>query len=194
MNFLNQTLDSLEDQIVELRRERNALRAENAGLVDDMNLLRDNNTALRANPAVINELLDRLEAAEKDIALKERVIDSLGLGLNAAAHERDALRALVVMRFDHDYPPQFTQGHDLHELTEPVTAEHCRWFVAEIERLRTDCDYLQARIEAKEKQEPVGQFIQHPSNGLWEQDGYSDNPDAKPLYLAPGAQTQGERK
>ena len=48
MNFLNQTLDSLEDQIVELRRERNALRAENAGLVDDMNLLRDNNTALRA--------------------------------------------------------------------------------------------------------------------------------------------------
>jgi hypothetical protein len=23
---------------------------------------------------------------------------------------------------------------------------------------------------------------------MWEQDGYSDNPDAKPLYLAPGAQ------
>ena len=51
MNFLNQTLDSLEDQIVELRRERNALRAENAGLVDDMNLLRDNNVALRAKIA-----------------------------------------------------------------------------------------------------------------------------------------------
>ena len=30
------------------RDERDALRAENAGLVDDMNLLRDNNTALRA--------------------------------------------------------------------------------------------------------------------------------------------------
>jgi hypothetical protein len=48
-----------------------------------------------ANPAVINELLDRIEAAEKDIALKERVIDSLGLALNAAAHERDNLRAEV---------------------------------------------------------------------------------------------------
>ena len=44
-----------------------------------------------------------------------------------------------------------------------------------------------------EKQEPVGKFIQHPSNGIWEQDGYGDNPDARPLYLAPGAQTQGER-
>ena len=38
---------------------------------------------------------DELEAAEKDIALKERVIDSLGLGLNAAAHERDNLRAKI---------------------------------------------------------------------------------------------------
>lgn len=46
-----------------------------------------------ANPLAIEELLDRLEAAEKDITLKERVIDSLGLGLNAAAHERDNLRA-----------------------------------------------------------------------------------------------------
>ena len=55
-------------------------------------------------------------------------------------------------------------------------------------------DALQARIEAMEQQEPVGKFIQHPSHGMWEQDGYSDNPDAKPLYLAPGAQTQGERK
>ena len=76
-----------------------------------------------ANPATVSELLDRLEpaesdcleqarlngmgasreaalmakleAAEKDIALKERVIDSLGLALNAAAHERDNLRAAM---------------------------------------------------------------------------------------------------
>ena len=38
------------------------------------------------------ELIDRLEAAEKDIALKERIIDSLGSELNAVANERDALR------------------------------------------------------------------------------------------------------
>lgn len=43
----------------------------------------------------LTELIGRIEAAEKDIALKERVIDSLGLGLNAAAHERDNLRAMI---------------------------------------------------------------------------------------------------
>ena len=78
-----------------------------------------------ASPAVIDELLDRLELAEK---------------------ERDALRTLVVMRCDLDYLPQFTQGHESHEFTEPITAEHCRWFVAEIERLRTDCDALRAAL------------------------------------------------
>ena len=53
----------------------------------------------------------------------------------------------------------------------------------EIERLR-------AKIEAMERQKPAGKFIQHPSNGLWEQDGYGDNPDARPLYALPGAQAQ----
>ena len=48
-----------------------------------------------ANPAAISELLDRLEVAEKDIALKERIIDSLGSELNAVAKERDALRAKI---------------------------------------------------------------------------------------------------
>src|SRR5690606_32644937 len=101
-----------------------------------------------ANPAAINELLDRLEAAEK--AVTEAYQRGYATGQEEIEKERDALRALVVMRFDHDYPPQFTQGHDLHELTEPVTAEHCRWFVAEIERLRTACDALRAKIEAAE--------------------------------------------
>lgn len=42
---------------------------------------------------VITELIGRIEAAEKDIALKERIIDSLGSELNAVANERDDLRA-----------------------------------------------------------------------------------------------------
>ena len=63
-----------------------------------------------------------------------------------------------------------------------------------LEAAEKERDNLRAKIEQMEKQEPVGKFIQHPSHGMWEQDGYSDNPDAKPLYLAPGAQTQGERK
>ena len=53
-------------------------------------------------------------------------------------------------------------------------------------------DALRAKIEQMEKQGPVGQFIQHPSNGLWEQDGYGDNPDARPLYALYGA--KGEEK
>lgn len=40
-------------------------------------------------------LMAKLEAAEKDIALKERIIDSLGSTLNAVANERDALRARI---------------------------------------------------------------------------------------------------
>ena len=40
-------------------------------------------------------LMEKLEAAEKDIALKERIIDALGSALNAVANERDALRAKV---------------------------------------------------------------------------------------------------
>ena len=47
--------DVMTSLLGEAEKERDALRAENAGLVDDMNLLRDNNAALLA----------RIEAKEK---------------------------------------------------------------------------------------------------------------------------------
>ena len=56
------------------------------------------------------------------------------------------------------------------------------------------CDSLRAKIAEMEQQGPVGKFVQHPSNGLWEQDGYGDNPDASPLYALPGAQAQNVPK
>ena len=40
----------------------------------------------------LERLAAKLEAAEKDIALKERIIDSLGSELTAVAKERDELR------------------------------------------------------------------------------------------------------
>ena len=43
----------------------------------------------------MNEILDRIEAAEKDIVLKEGVIDSLGVTLTAVVNERDELQAKV---------------------------------------------------------------------------------------------------
>ena len=44
---------------------------------------------------VIPNLRNRLEEAEKDIAMKEEVIDSLGSELNAVANERDDLLARI---------------------------------------------------------------------------------------------------
>ena len=53
-------------------------------------------------PLAILALLDRLEAAEKDVALKERVIDALGSELNAVANERDALHTALEKIADWD--------------------------------------------------------------------------------------------
>ena len=58
------------------------------------------------------------------------------------------LKALVVMRCDLDVPPQFSQGLRPHEVLEPVTAEHCQWFVAEIEKLRKE---RETRLELAEQ-------------------------------------------
>ena len=52
------------------------------------------------------------------------------------------LKAMVVMRCDLDTPPQFSQGFQPHEVLEPVTAEHCQWFVAKIEKLTKERDEL----------------------------------------------------
>ena len=85
-----------------------------------------------SNPSAVIELLDRLEAAEKDIALKERIIDSLGAELNAVANERDALRAKVeAMERQEPYAfavnfPESSRVelvHDLDEAYEDMTYE-----------------------------------------------------------------------
>ena len=71
-----------------------------------------------------------------------------------------------------------------------VTEAYQRGYATGQEEIEKERDALRAQVERMEKQEPAGQFIQHPSNGLWEQDGYGDNPDARPLYALPGAQAQ----
>lgn len=47
--------DVMSSLLGEAEKARDALRAENAGLVDDMNLLRDNNTSLRAKIAEMEQ-------------------------------------------------------------------------------------------------------------------------------------------
>ena len=60
----------------------------------------------------------------------------------------EKLEALVVMRCDLDVPPQFSQGLQPHEVLEPVTAEHCQWFVAKIEKLTKERDEYKSGFEA----------------------------------------------
>ena len=114
----------------------------------DINELR--RLALDGDLAAMQEIIHRLEAAEKSDA------ESLAM-YRKARDERDALRAALQHEAD------------------------C------VEAAKAEIAALRAKIEAMEKQEPVGKFIRHPSNGLWEQDGYGDNPDARPLYALPGA-------
>lgn len=61
------------------------LRAENAGLVDDMNLLRDNNTALRAK---ISDLMINVAFLDNLKKSYEELIEEL-------QDERDAMRAKI---------------------------------------------------------------------------------------------------
>ena len=116
-------------------------------------------------------LMAKLEAAEKDIAVKEEVIDSLAAVVkrldaqcDAAERERDECNRRRLEAADH--------------------------FAAQTALIKKKYDDLRAKVAEMERQDPVGKFVQHPSNGLWEQDGYGDNPDANPLYALPGAQAQ----
>lgn len=130
------------------------------------------------------EVIDRLEAAEKEREIDEQRIADLMADLNRVGHENDSLRSLVVMRFDLDHPPQFTQGYNPHDLLEPVTAEQCRWFVAEIE-------WLRAKIERMEKQKPVA-HVWRCDNGHIHGSCERTLPMGATLYTLPGA--KGEEK
>lgn len=126
-----------------------------------------------ANPAAISELLDRLEAAEKEIALKERVIDALGSELNAVANERDALRAENAALVD------------------------------DMNLLRDNSAALRAKIAEMERQEPVAWMLNCQTLGgdtgwilSWTQSGAGlcdrlpGTENEKKLYALPGAQAQ----
>ena len=117
-----------------------------------------------ANPAAVIEILDRLEAAESECLEQAR--------LNGMGGEREAalMAKLEAAEIERDSAKKLADSLAL----ALNTSNHER-------------DALRAKVAERERQEPVGKFVQHPSNGLWEQDGYGDNPDANPLYALPGA-------
>ena len=88
-----------------------------------------------ANPAVISELLDRLEAAEADALEQAR--------LNGMGSEREA--ALMAK-------------------LEAAKKDRAN-FLVEMGRLCAQCDALRAKIKQMEKQEPVGEIRRANSTG-----------------------------
>lgn len=91
---------------------------------------------------VIPNLRENLEAAERDVALKERVIDALGSELNAVAKERDALRNEIACVKEVEFPRKAQAVADV--------------WKGKCERLEAERDALRAKIEQMEQQEPVG--------------------------------------
>ena len=144
-------------------------------------------TDLTLEAWVIEELLDRLEAAESD-ALEQARLNGMGsereaalmAKLEAAERERDALRAEV-------------------ESWGGLAAQ----FGKEADKAKTHLDFakdelnhLRAKIEAMERQEPYS-YIYEYSNPIDGSPVWRDKPgywnaqfpkSSKPLYLAPGAQ------
>ncbi len=134
----------------------------------------------------LERLAAKLEAAERDTALKEEIIDSLWAELNVAANERDALQAKVEAREKpsagwFDWLPQGTTH------------------ISEIRTVTIPSFGLEARFNAFKYVDGVLHTYRTDSDneyGMWVKAAscYRNDviPTVYPLYLAPGA--QGEQK
>ena len=80
--------------------------------------------------------------------ISAQYVDGLEFRIKELGEQVEKLTGLVVMRFDHDVPPQFSQGYSEHEMVEPVTAAHCKWFVGEIVALREQVEKLKAELKS----------------------------------------------
>ena len=119
------------------------------------------------NPAVVDDLLDRLEAAEKDIALKERIIDSLGLTLNSVASERDALLAKIA-EMEKQEPVKFEYRWKDTSPNTVTSDQYTQWMEIAPRNIHTDT--VQDRVAE------IQRYIDK---------GYAY--EIRVLYLAPGA-------
>ena len=116
------------------------------------------------------EMIDRLEAAEKDIAMKEEVIDSL---------------ATVIKRLD----AQCDAAEKERDIDEKRIAD----LMADLNRVGHENDALRAKIEQMEKQEPVATVIKEGDSRYWMSERLWTFPNGEyPLYALPGAQGEEE--
>ena len=169
-----------------------------------------------ANPAVISELLNRLEAAEKDITIKEEVIDSLAAVVKRLDAQCDAAEAEALEQARLNGMGAEREAALLAKLeaAEKSDAES----IVMYRKARDECAALRAKIAEMEKQEPAGYGVRYvePTNGeedwdsIWKyrvfaEDHIKDFTQAYvdigepvgaitvvPLYALPGA--KGEEK
>ena len=79
-----------------------------------------------ANPAAISELLDRLEAAEKERGSAMMLVDRLALALNTSNHERDALRAKIA-EMEQQEPAWFIDERGEPKKYHKSKADYCKY-------------------------------------------------------------------
>ena len=119
-----------------------------------------------ANPATINELLDRLEAAESEALEQAR--------LNGMGSEREAALMAKLEAAEKDAAHQKALADSALRVAEG-------W--------ERKCDELRAKIVEMEKQEPIGGMLEvSPHN--YELRWYRPVPFGAKLYTLPGAQPQ----
>jgi len=119
-------------------------------------------------------LLAKLEAAEKDIAVKEEVIDSL---------------AAVVKRLD----AQCDAAERERDECNRRRLEAAGHFAAQTALMKKKYDDLRAKVAAMEKQEPECEVVGQVHNVLYEVRTLKyDLPAGTKLYALPGAQGEGK--
>ena len=181
-----------------------------------------------ANPAVVIEILDRLEAAEsealeqarlngmgaereaallakleaaeKDIAIKEEVIDSLATVIkrldaqcDAAEKERDDFAQQLLQ--SEIGKREISEAHDALQVEvgklKDLEVSRCvkiNGYIVDNARLAEEVERLRAKIAEMERQEPVATVIKEGDSRYWMSERLWTLPDGKyPLYALPGA-------
>ena len=171
-----------------------------------------------ANPAAISELLDRLEAAEKERDEVAQQLVQSEQGKRKVNEECDALRAKIAS-INEAWKSADRACHDLTEKVIPNLREQVEAAESDAAHQRAlaesalrvaegwerKCDTLRAKIAEMEQQEPVGVLHVGSCYGEelqdWEfeanqcacdklNEAYVSNPTSLPLYTLPGAQAQ----
>ena len=98
------------------------------------------------NPLVATGIPDSIEKVQ--VALDcAFVAGRASVALHPVENELDNLKSLVVMEFNEDEVPIFTQGYHPHELTTAVTADRCSVLVKIITDLRAQLAAAQPKVK-----------------------------------------------